>query len=687
MAKDHVIDIGPKEFSANGLVVRPDTTAAPIGSFRVMRNAIITQRGGISPRPGTLLLGNANPSTFAIKGFYNFRKSNGSDEILVKTYNDRIEYISKNYPSIDWSLLKSGFTADAEFGFVSSLVNTGNQDYLIGSNRYDPYFLWNAPTAALSITLIGGETTVTVDTILLPDIYQSLTATSNSATTIDVSTATWAVSQWVGFYVHIPGTGKVRKITANTATQITFDTLGSGPGNVAFQIRQTSFPATGTLVYNGNTVAYSAIDTSTTFVVSAAVAGTSGMIVTTQPTDYVAAPRGNRLCNYLARIVVGNVRSALTRDTGGALQGYAAAGTVFVSKLNTPSDFSYAATRVAGEGDAISMPYGGGDITDVQTQEDTFYAFKERYIESVQYSQDTNDLAVRTPLKSGFGSIGKTVKATDDIFFFTADKQLTSIGRIKLKDVKPQSLNIGDRIVRFLEASGIDNTIGRGKQIGEKIYFPIKLTSASTSNDIMLVLNKNTNIFEGIWDLPAFGIEMWNSKHYYAESNGPDVYQMFYQHADVRGSDRFGIDFEVATHFMNLTASKSNEQASSGIYIEGYVAGGASFTFKNWADFAVDPFLTFSFSFDENGFLDGETTTASLAGRPLAIDPSAATYGDPMDDGRRHFSFIVRFPYTYGNYFSFGFNSSDADNDYEITRAGLFIKESPTMNQNQVKTL
>jgi len=684
--RDVVIDV---DFQKHGFLALEDTTSTPPGALRIMRNAEITDRGGLAPRPGTLLLGTANTNTNPIRGFYNFRKSLGTDELLVKCYDDEIEFISKRYPSAGWTRLKNGFTVAGEFGFATALVNTDNQDYLIGCNRYEPYFRWTGAVAQLTAALVGGETSVTVDSTLLSDTYESKTATSSSATTLDVSTVTWASSQWVNFYVYITSgvlSGQVRKITANTATQITFDTLGSDPGLCTFQIKQLAFPASGTIIYGGTTIAYSAIPSATTFTVVSAHAAADDSLVTLVPTEYPAAPRGNRITNYLGRIVVGNVRSALARDSGGSLQGFAAAGSVFVSKILTPTDFSFAATRVAGEGDIIAMPYGGGDITDVQYQEDTFYVLKGRYVEAVKYSQDSNDLAVREPLKTGIGSVGKTIKGADDIYFITPDKQITTIGRVKLKDIKPQTLDIGNRIKRYLETCNMDD-IGRGMEIGEKVFFPLKSSDDVDQNDVLLVYNRDSRIFEGIWDIGAFGLDFWNEKYYYASSINANVYQMFYQHADVEGDTRYPIDFEVRSHEMNLTASKAYLQSIHGIVIEGYVAGGAEFDTKVWGDFANTPFLEFHFEFSETGFLDAEQSTAFLGGQPLALDPLGISFSDPDADGRRHFSFRVYFPFTYKNYYSVGFSETEADNDFEIMRVGLIMSEDPSVDTRRIKNI
>lgn len=683
--KDRIIDVS--EFTKYGFQALEDTTKAPIGALRVMRNAQVTLRGGLAPRPGTLLLGTKNTSTKKVRGFYKFQKSIGSDEFLIKCYDDEMEFVSRNYLSAGWTRLKSSFTVDQEFGFVTSLVNTANQDYVLGCNRYEPYFSWTGAVAQLAVTLVGGEGTISVDSTLIPDVYESKTATASSATTLDVASANWAASQWVNFYVRITsGTNinKIRKITANTATQITFDTLGSDPGLCTFEIRKPAFPASGTLIIGGTAIAYSAIPTGTTFTVSSANAATAGVLVSQVPTDYPAAPRGNRLANYLGRIVVGNVRSALARNSGGALAGYSSAGSVFVSKLLDPTDFGYAATRVAGEGDIIAMPYGGGDITDVQAQESQFYAFKGMYIEGVSYSQDADDLAVRDPLKAGIGSVGKAIRGSDDVYFVTPDKQFTSIGRVRLQDIRPKTLNIGDPVDRFLEACGVDD-VGRGAEISKKIYIPLKSDENQTNNNILLVYNRDSKTFEGIWDIGAFGIERFNNKWYFAESYGPNVRQLFYQHADVEGSTRFPIDFEVATHFMNLTASKAYIQANQGIVIEGYVGGGSSFTTKIWKDFGTMPEITFNFSFDETGLLDGSESSAFIGHAPFGIDPKGASFSEPGSDGRRHFSFRTYFPPQYGDFFSYGFSSSQVDDDFEISRFGLMLKEDPAFNQNRVK--
>ena len=681
---DFIVDLAnfKKGFSA-----REDTTKAEFGSFRIMRNAQVTDREGIGPRPGTLLLGTKNTSSFAVKGLYTFKKSFESNEILIKNYDNQMEGYSGNHTTQGWFRIKQGFTQDKEFGYVHSLFNTSNENLLIGGNQYDKFFSYTGAILTLNGALVGAEATLTVTSTLLPDIYESQTATASSATTLTVASVTWAASQWINFYVEIVGTGLVRKITSNTSTQITFDTLGADPGSVAFRIRRLAIPASGTVIYNGTTIAYSAVPTATTITVVSAHAAPTGSIVTAVPIEYEANPRGNRFTNYLGRIIMGNVRSALSRDTGGTLQGYASGGAYFVSKLNNPTDYTFSATRVAGEGDLISTPYGGGNITDVVAQENTAYIFKKDYIEAMSYTQDTSDLAQREPLKPGAGSAGKTTRGSDDIYFMTNSKQFTSIGRVQSKDIRPEIQNIGTSIKRWLDRTDTSD-VGRGIEVSGKVYFPLKSTSAATHNDIILIFNRNTNSFEGVWDLPAFGLTEFNGEYYYGESGGANVYKLFHtRNADIEGVNEFGYTFEVATHFFNLTPSKTYQQECHGMVIEGYIRGGTQITYSLWQNFNTTASVRFVFSANEDAYLDGEGSNIYLGDSPLGINNMYIDYTDIDQDGRRHFSARIYFPFVYDVFFSVGIQSSGIDQDHETTRIGIMIGEEPAINTNKVKTI
>ena len=679
MATDIFIDF---EKFRPGLFMLDDTTKAPPGSARLMENMQVTDRGGISPRPGTEVLSTYNSTlTYGIKGVYNFKKSFAQEEIIMRGLGTEVQVYSKNFPECGWFTLKANFTAGQEFGFATSLVNTDANDYVVFCNRYEEYMRWNGALTKITVPLVGGETDITVDSTIAPEIYQSKTATASSATTLTVASVGWANDQWNGLYVHIISTGDIRKITATTTDTITFDTLGSDPGSVPFEIRRLIFTDnSGTIIYNGTEIAFTSVNTSTTIQVASANAAPSGTGLCESPVVYPAAPRGNRLTNYMSRIIVGNVRSAIARDSGGALAGYASGGSIFVSQIKDPTDFSYTATRVAGEGDIIAMPYGGGEITDVMAQEDTFYASKPNYLEAIQYSQDVNDLAVRQPLKSGIGSIGKLIRGIDDIYFITSDNKFMTIGRVKTKDRLPETANIGFQIKRLLDTYGAVDVCGIEHK--DKIYLSLKSDPNNDANDITIVYNRQYNSYDGVWNIGASGFFEWgdNNDLYYAEANSGNVYRMLAGDTDVAGTSRYAISSSYLSNMINLSPkihkrqTTSNSQAVNSLYFEGYIRDGTTINFQLYTDFGTTPAISFNFN-TENGSstIDETITGAFLGSTPLMLRPMGALSdtGDVDSEGRRHFSFRVYFPFQYGSYFSVGWSSFGTDFNYEIIRYGL----------------
>lgn len=685
-----VLTIQQDEFS-KGLQLLADDSKAAFGSARNMLNMQITDRGGISPRPGTSLLGTYNSSSLSIRGLYNFRKSKSNPDILLKSYDDELEFY---HPTLqEWARLKTGFTSDQEMDFTYSLVNVDNDDYTYFCNRYEEYQRWSGAYTQLNGALVGGETSVTVDSVLSDPIYLAETATSNSATTVTVSTATWATDMWKNFYIYFPSTGKVRLISANNGTQITFATLGGAPGNIAFQIRQLKFPASGTIIYAGTTIAYTTIDVATIFPVASAHAAADNTPVAVVPEVYVGAPRGNRIDILRGRVYVGKVRSAISRDSSGNLQASTQAGSVFVSKLLDPTSFTFSATRVAGEGDILNVAYGGGDITDVQAFEDEVAIYKQDYIELVKYTEDVNDTAIRTPLKTGIGSVARVIKGSDDHYFMTPDKKYSSLGRVRLKDITPQSENIGYIIKRLLDEYNNDNFTGI--EFNNRIISAHKSSDSIDYNDVLLVFNKKTKSFEGIWNIGANNLDTFKDVNaeaaelVYGESNGANVWKMFQTtKSDVRGTDSLPYTAIWQSNFFNVTPIKSNIQGINAVAIEGYITADTTYTYNLYKNFETDPSLTFTFSGTETDFLQGATGVARFfSSHPFGTTPITGTIGDPDEDGRRRFSFIVYFPYIYGQYLSSEFTSTGTNQDWEIIRCSYGLKEDVSVRTTNTKTV
>jgi len=665
-----------------GLILLNDDSNTPPATARTMDNILITDRGGIAPRPGTRMLGPRSTATDNGTGFAVFKKSYGDIEIPMRSFGERIEILCPDTNT--WCLLKDGFTNGQDFGFAHNFVTTENEDYIYYGNRYEPFQRWNGQLAKTTAELIGGETTIPVTSTLRVDIFESqaVAASPSSTTTktyVDPAVITFGADQWVGFAIYFTSganDGLVRKITGNAANEIDHEALpvAASPGDT-FEIRVLKYDLdiNDTFIYNGTEIQVTDIPSATELTVASAHAAPVDTPIFNVPEEFPEAPRGNRMSVLKGRTWVGRVRSALSRDAVGAVKGWNVGSTIFGTKLDDPTSFEFSSPRVASEGIIAQIPYGGTDITDVKANEDVIYVYKRNYIESFQMNE-VDDAVNRQPLKVEAGSVNKVIVGRDDHYFITLDKQFTSLGRVATKDVTVQTQNIGLPIKRLLDELEFDQV--NGVEFQNRILFSCKSPNADEENDITIVWNKTTRSFEGVWNIGAHAFDTYNDELYYLEANGPNVWKLFEQaKTDFDDTEELPIASVWQSNFFNLAPIKGNYQAINSFAFEGYISAEAEFSFSLYKDFATVPSYTFTFGgLDDEEFLVGSTLASFLGSNPLGLQPIGVVE-EPDADGRRRFTFMVYIPFLYGQYFSVGFDSFGLNQDWEIIRASLGVRE------------
>lgn len=108
---------------------------------------------------------------------------------------------------------------------------------------------WLASLSVTGLPASWGTDGRMVSTARNPAVYANGTATSGTTTTLTDTTTSWTVNGWVGYYAVIisgTGAGQAFKITANTATSLTFASAGTAPGSDSvYQIRANPATAIG----------------------------------------------------------------------------------------------------------------------------------------------------------------------------------------------------------------------------------------------------------------------------------------------------------------------------------------------------------------------------------------------------------------------------------------------------------
>jgi hypothetical protein len=804
---DFLIDLN--SFS-EGLQVLGESVDAPVGSARVADNIMVTDRGGISPRPGTLQVGTHDPGTTGSDGFHNFLKAFGQadQEIPVKASNGILKYY---HPTLlDWYQLMGGYTPGSEFDFAESYgAETDFNDYLYFCNRTELYSRWSGATAVTTAQVNPGDTTVTVGSTLTLPVYATGKITSNalsgvvSAYGLDshsnpiltAQSSLGASKQWVNFlltmtsgtcsgltslvttgpadsatvlslvtqitsgsnhpangdtftlsgnlhgyfvdtnnafaptngyatlYVHFTSgvnKGLLAEVLSNDAGYLALPASGLEVGGYGssftynqltnlpaagdtYELRALAFPTAGTLTVDTGSaavsVAYSALLSDTQFSISAwgGSAIPVGAAVAIQPTTYPGNPQGNRLQQYMSRMFVGNVLNANVTTGSSTVTAVPESSTVYYSKAGNAADFTYSATSPAStDGGYIKVPFGGGSVADVASYEGSLAIFKRYYVE-LDTMGTTSNIVTQVPLKQDFGSVNRAVKGIDDLYFVTADKQITSVSRVALKDTVPQTVNIGLIIKRLIAAFDFSEVVG--VEYEQRILFACKRDASSTGNDQVLVYNKENKAFDGIWYVGASHFDIVDGMLCAASPLTPNVVQMFTgDHNDTRTpAARWGIDCSWRSNWIHIVPRRSRFrvkpsqfaiQGINTIGFQGYITDGSVITFSMFSDFSDIPVLQFDFGIlpTDDKFMHGADLSAFLGANPLGLAP-LGTISDPNPDGERQFRFILYFPDVYCNYLSMGVDSHGLDTSWEVTRFGLGTEEDAAQSDENIKSI
>jgi len=727
---------------------RIDPTQIPIGAAQESNNITLTDRGGISPRKGELLLGTAE-SGAGIVSMYSFKKANSND-ILIKTFDTVIKYYSNL--TLDWELLQDGYTDRLFFGFKELTAADDILEWLYFGNGVEPYSRWCGYEAQITSVLLGGETTIPVTTTILPtssfsgtatsvttttitmpsmtwatDIFNLFyvritdgasqgaisliqattettitfntiaglagtptfeivqlalpvsyfrgTATASTTTTIDVAGTPWQTNAWAGSYVVITSGAadkQVSLISSNTTSQITFATIPTLAGTPTFEIQaESTYQLPRQVIYDGNKVTYTAVPTDASITTSAAVATPINTAITVTPQTFPEDPRGNILETNINQMFVAGIPSQ--------------PNTTYRSTLNDPTDFFFSSPRSADEGDILFFPYLGHKISDIKSQEDFLYVIKRDSIEALTYTQDNNDVAQINKIIQGVnvGTEGRAWRMENDIAFITPDNRITTIGRIKLRDVRPQINDIAYSINRAMDAFSGDEAFG--EEYRERAFVGLKSSPEVVNNDILLVRNKDYQSWEGIWFISAAAVVAHESLLYYGASYTPDVYQMQYGINKVKGDETFPMDCSWTSGWINLNQTGFYVEELSNIMIEGYITSGTTIKINLFKDFAESSFQNLVISGLDTTFQDGLPSFSFMGGDPLGLLPLGAgsTLGDPDPEGRRHFIVSLPFPITQCEYVAIEVASNGLAQSWEII--GLGINTTNLAFENQAR--
>lgn len=651
-------------------VKRDATQLAPGALISGSKNVGINDGDRIANRHGSIIDGSSNSATTPIMSMFTFKTRNGT-EIPMRTYGTVVEY---RHPTLGtWQNLMTGLTTGRVFGFANHNINTDYTDRVIFCNGKDPYTRWSGAYDLLNGALTGAEPTITVDTTLQDFVYYSGTAASVTTTTLTIAASEWATDLWTGtsgnrFLVYITSgaeAGKVSEITATTATTITFTALASLSGTPTFEIRRAKFDISGYVHIGTSDVAYSGI-TATSFTgCSGTPAAADNAAVTQRVAQALSAPRGNIILVEKTRVLVAGVEKSPS--------------SLYYSKIANSTDFSFSATRIAGEGGVIDTPEGGGAITGLGIQENLIYILKNDLIKSLYFTQDADDLPVISTVVEApnvGASYSKGVFKTDNQVYYTSKEgAVKTVSRVESIDTV-QALQLSDPISALVKE--LNFTAPAGIFFKQKAYISCR-QNGSTFNDVVLVYNFQN----GAWEAPVIGwsVGAWaiyGNELYFGSAINPEVYKV-----DETRFDDNGIPYESIARFSAWNFGEpALPKGFNAIFLEGYITPNTTITIKALYNYnGAQETRQTTLSGSDSDYIVSSSNYGVLGAYPLGAYPLGAMIEESDDINK--FRVYLTTPEQPFYEISLEVSSDEAGSRWEILRFGYAV----VMLSREVQTL
>lgn len=219
-----------------------------------------------------------------------------------------------------------------------------------------------------------------------------------------------------------------------------------------------------------------------------------------------------------ARVIMGNVTQL------GTIYGN---GSVYISAIDSYTNFIVPVTRVTGDPATLNAPNGGGTCTGIQPYENNFVFAKDRVIYNLTMETATTPYSLGV-LVTSEGSISPLCffPSENTIKYVTADFTISSLQRVATYDQFSQILPISDPIKKTMDLLYFDKTTAGHYYDGVDLYSMKSAKTTPLNNTILAYDNRY-----GCWDTPYQGLNaacffIYGSDRYMCDANTPNVYLM-----------------------------------------------------------------------------------------------------------------------------------------------------------------
>lgn len=350
--------------------------------------------------------------------------------------------------------------------------------------------------------------------------------------------------------------GAVAEVASNTATTIT----KSGSSTWANE----GFNTTGSFVYNGTTYAYTGGSGTTTLTgvtpalptitVGEPVSSSIESIANSSTTGLPAAFHNDLICISKNQIYLG---SFVERN-------------IYISKVSSYTDWSFATPRVVGEGALLTLDATPvamvvqEDVVHISAGEDYWYKVKFT-LSSDNANEALNIEPLKFARKQGAVSQAFVTKIKNKVAVLTNEVSFDLLGRVENITATQELEDISDSI-----RVEVDNTDFTG---GSAAYHRNFIYLSAPAQSKVLIYNMEKKFWEAPQILPVGSFQIIGGELYGHDPNIPQTYKLFNGNTD-NGNP---IDSRAVFSYQSF-GDRENRKSFNVFYVEGYIAMSTTIT-------------------------------------------------------------------------------------------------------------
>lgn len=359
--------------------------------------------------------------------------------------------------------------------------------------------------------------------------------------------------------------------------------------------------------------------------------------------------------------------------------------TLYMSKINSFTDYSFSSTRLPGEGATATLD---DNIVAFIPQEDVMYVsagknfwYNTTLVQSSSFDGVTaitietfNVKLLKTNPRQGSQSQGLTGKIGNYVTFVSFEPVMDKLGRLEDILGTPQTENMSDPIKLDFDTYDFTN--------GHVFYWRYYLLVSIPKSGIIRMYNFNTKAWEALQTLPISRFYTVGGDLYGHSYNTSESYHLFTGYRDRATSTGGGSPYLAQVNFSYQNfGTRTTLKNQNKFYIEGYISGNTAMNCM--INYELDGNLTaqtFSVSGGDTEAIGVNNASNSLGKNPLGEQPGGSQISTSLTGLPPKFRVIKTFPRFDFYECQFSFSILGVDQQFQLLAFGTNAIPSDTTN-------